>query len=147
MQSPEDFNGTRKDPLPTGYRGHTRRELPEVFSGYTAVIWWTSLAAFVLSLIVLAAPGWASEKYRDNFNETDQPYDTKYSGLFVTDCAKRIGSRSPAGWVKAAQAMVFLAFFGSALAFAAGTCYLFVDAWNKKYVLYAFTAGSAVSGT
>ena len=52
-----------------------------------------------------------------------------------------------AGWVKAAQAMVFLAFFGSALAFAAGTCYLFVDAWNKKYVLYAFTAGSAVSGT
>ena len=53
------------------------------------------MAAFVLSLIVLAAPGWASEKYRDNFNETDQPYDTKYSGLFVTDCAKRIGSRSP----------------------------------------------------
>ncbi|KAK2153649.1 hypothetical protein NP493_2274g00004 [Ridgeia piscesae] len=140
MQSPEDFNGTRKSILPTGYRGQTRRELPEVFSGYTAVIWWTSMAAFVLCLLVLAAPGWASKT-------NDSATITVYSGLFVTECAKRTGTRSPAGWVKAAQAMVFLAFFGSALAFAAGTCYLFVDAWNKKYVLYAFTAGSAVSGT
>ena len=52
-----------------------------------------------------------------------------------------------AGWVKAAQAMVLLSFFGSVLAFAAGTCYLFVDALNKKYVMYAFTAGSAFAGT
>ena len=52
-----------------------------------------------------------------------------------------------AGWAKAAQAMVLLSFFGSVLAFAAAICYLFVDALNKKYDIYAFTAGSAVSGT
>ena len=51
------------------------------------------------------------------------------------------------GWVKATQAMVLLAFFGSVLAFVAGTCYLFVDAWSKKYFIYAFTAGSAFAGT
>ncbi|KAI0231405.1 hypothetical protein LSAT2_018221 [Lamellibrachia satsuma] len=106
-----------------------------LFRGYTAIMWWASIFAFVLCIIVLATPGWAKS-------------GQTHFGLWRTCSPDPIGCvkiTSPPAWLEASQAMVCLSFIASVVATATVTIYMFLHSVNKSNVLRVFTVASVAS--